>query len=338
VLSNELFASELFGIEGGIATGVNKRAGLIEEANGGDLFFDEIGQMIPQAQAAIRGVLEYGILKTQGGKKSIPVKTRFLSATNADIESFAYAGTFLPDLLDRLRQGGTIFLPPLRSRKEDIAQLVSRLVRSAEAGIPGALKREIEADSIAKLKQYDWPGNIRELQQVIGQAVANNPHVEHLAPIHIQFQVKSTGEVGPPAILPLAKPPVRSAGIDSILAEIKAFSFDDLQMSDLEGRLDDIEETVAHFLADYIRTALKGNPKRNDPQTPYYIEPSFKWIGGDAYDATKAYDYIKWLFEISKRASAALQEDPVLAWAHRKSLTQRPTGSGKKTTRPRAQE
>lgn len=324
VLNNELFASELFGIEASVATGVNKRTGLIQEANGGDLFFDEIGEMIPQAQAAIRGVLEYGVLTTQGGKKPIPVNTRFLSATNADIEAFAYAGTFLPDLLDRLRQGGTIFLPPLRHRKEDIPLLVSRLVRSAEASIPGAVEREIETDSIAKLKQYDWPGNIRELQQVIGQAVANNLHVEHFAPIHIHFQSAGTRDLAPSAILPPTKSQVRSVGIESILADIREFSFDGLQMKDLEGRLDDIEEAMALFLAGYIRAALAGNPKRNDPQVPYYIEPSFKWIGGDAYSATKAYDYVKWLFDISKRASAALHNDPVLAWAHSTSLTKRP--------------
>ncbi len=329
ILSNELFASELFGIEKRVATQVDQRDGLIRAADGGDLFFDEIRDMIPQAQAAIRRALEERAITPVGAKGPLPVNVRFLSATNADIEAFADAGTFLPDLLDRLRDGGTISLPPLRHRKEDIPLLVNKFLRDAEAKISGALRREIEPETLEKLKDYDWPGNIRELRDCIRQAVTNNPDVEHLAPVHIQFQPGRSGashRSKPPESSANSAPPV---SIDSIAEVIKEFSFDHLRVTDLKGKLGDLEEAVALLLARYVRAALKEHPK-DDPQAPYFIERAFKCIGGKAYDATKAYDYVKWLFDISQKASEALREDPVLGWAQRTSAAKRASKSRKK--------
>ena len=90
---------------------------------------------------------------------------------------------------------------------------------------------------------------------------------------------------------------------------------------------------MALLLAKYVRAALKDHPK-DDPQAPYFIERAFKCIGGNSYDATKAYDYVKRLFDISEKASEALRQDPVLAWAYKTSLTKRPSKPRKKASAP----
>jgi DNA-binding NtrC family response regulator len=325
VLSNELFASLLFGHLRGAFTGANEtKRGILSGANGGDVFFDEIREMIPQAQAAIRRVIEERQILPVGATTYEQINTRFLSATNADIEALADAGSFLPDLLDRLREGGTINLPALKSRKEDIPLLVPRIVRKAEQAIPGALRRQIESETLRKLEDYDWPGNIRELETCIGQAVTNNPDVEHLAPVHIFFQKKQTRPVTAAAGIGRVEAPLRSVSINAILQAINEFSFDALQLSELEGRLDEVDEAIALFLAGYVRTALNAHPKRGDTKKPYSIERAFKWIGGSSYGATEAYDYVKWLFKISEKANASLHKDPALEWAHNASLSGRP--------------
>jgi len=153
-----LFASELFGIDRGVATGVEQRTGLIQSADGGDLFFDEISDMVPQAQAGTLRVLEERRVCAIGNKEPVGVDVRFLSATNVDIESIAGAGAFRSDLFDRLRESGTVVLPPLRDRKEDIPLLVERFLRDAEAANPTALRRTIEPETLDRLSALRLAG------------------------------------------------------------------------------------------------------------------------------------------------------------------------------------
>jgi DNA-binding NtrC family response regulator len=335
VLSNELFASQLFGYVRGAFTGsVGESRGLISEARDGDLFFDEIREMIPQAQAAIRRVIEDRQVLRVGATTYEAISARFLSATNADIEAFAEGGSFLPDLLDRLREGGTINLPPLKSRKEDIPVLAESLLRKAELAIPGALRRDIHIDTLRKLEEHDWPGNVRELRDCIGQAVANNPDVEHLAPAHIQYHAKKTRpSTAAVSAIERVDGTVATPSLASILDVINGFSFETMQMADLDGHLDELDEAIALFLARYVSRALTANPMKGDPQKPYSIERAFKWIGGQSYDATKAYDYVKWLFKISNKATAVMRDDPALTWAHRASLSKRPPNPKKAQSR-----
>ena len=210
----DLFASELFGIESGVATGVEGRVGLIQAAHSGDLFLDEIRDMPPQVQVQILRVLEEHKVTSVGAKTPQSVDVRFLSATNIDLEAVATTEHFRPDLLDRLREGGTVRLPPLRERVEDIPLLVDKFVRDAERAHPGALRRQIDPEVLDRLCAYEWPGNIRELRQCIFNAVNHYPDVEHLVPVHLQFatvrkppekpaEVAQTSISAPPLVMTL---------------------------------------------------------------------------------------------------------------------------------------
>jgi len=198
-LTTDLYGSALFGHKkGSFTNALEDRKGLIQTADGGDLFFDEIKDMVPQAQAGILRVLEEGTVAPIGVTKVEEVDVRFISATNADIESMSAAGTFRGDLLDRLRGGGTFVLPPLRDRKEDIPLLAERFVREAEQANANALHRGIEPGVYEKLLEYEWPDNIRGLRQRIFQAVNNNPDVEYLVPVHIEsVERRESGTVQP---------------------------------------------------------------------------------------------------------------------------------------------
>ncbi len=168
-----LLESELFGYEKGTFTGaVHKRVGKIEQARGGTVFLDEIGDMPLSIQSKFLRLLQENSIERLGGKEPIDVDVRVIAATNRDLETAVAEGTFREDLYYRLRVV-TLTMPPLRDRKEDIDALIDYLLArlSAEMSItnPG-----ITADALHKIKQYDWPGNIRELSNSVKKALIFN--------------------------------------------------------------------------------------------------------------------------------------------------------------------
>lgn len=165
-----LFESELFGIEKGVATGVNKRIGLVEKADGGTLFLDEILDMPMSCQAKILRLLEEREVTRVGGSKPIQVDIRVVAATNKDLRSEAEAGRFRKDLFFRLNVVA-LTLPPLRRRKEDIPLLLKRFLQVHCQNINTPLM-EISRDAMQTFKNYDWPGNIREMENEIERLVA----------------------------------------------------------------------------------------------------------------------------------------------------------------------
>ena len=165
-----LLESELFGYEKGAFTGATaRRVGKIEQANGGTVFLDEIGDMPMSIQAKILRLLQERSIERLGGREPIPVDVRIMAATNRNLENSLEKGEFREDLYYRLKVV-TIGLPPLRDRKEDIHQLCSYFLSrlSAELGIenPGITK---EAESV--LCEYDWPGNVREFANTLQKAL-----------------------------------------------------------------------------------------------------------------------------------------------------------------------
>jgi PAS domain S-box-containing protein len=165
-----LVASELFGHEKGAFTGaLQRRLGRFELAEGGTIFLDEVGELPPETQVALLRVLQERTFERVGGTKPIPADVRVIAATNRDLDKAIAQGAFRLDLYYRL----SVFpveLPPLRDRAEDIPLLVEYLVRryAEKAGkkITGVGRR-----TIGLLTAYDWPGNIRELQNVVQRAV-----------------------------------------------------------------------------------------------------------------------------------------------------------------------
>jgi DNA-binding NtrC family response regulator len=168
-LPTELIESELFGHEKGAFTGAAaRRKGKFEQANGGTLFLDEIGDMSANVQAKLLRALEDRHIERLGGDESIPVDVRIISATHRALEEEIDKGNFRADLFYRLRVV-TIEIPPLRERREDIPVLASAFARQAEERhrLP---ERSVGREALRKLMEYDWPGNIRELKNVIERA------------------------------------------------------------------------------------------------------------------------------------------------------------------------
>lgn len=168
-----LLESELFGYEKGTFTGaVHRRVGKIEQARGGTVFLDEIGDMPLSVQAKFLRLLQENSIERLGGKEPIAVDVRILAATNRDLEAAVAEGKFREDLYYRLRVV-TLTMPTLRSRKEDLDILVGYLLNRLSAEL-GVVNPGISIAAEIKLKNYDWPGNIRELQNALKKAVIFN--------------------------------------------------------------------------------------------------------------------------------------------------------------------
>jgi DNA-binding NtrC family response regulator len=165
-LTESLLESEMFGHERGAFTDAKTlKKGLLEVANGGTVFLDEIGDMGPQLQSKVLRFLEEKAFKRVGGSVDIRVDVRVIAATNRDIEKMARAGSFREDLFYRLNVV-PISLPPLRERKEDIPDLVDHFLETFNREFKKTTARVTDA-AMACLKRHDWPGNVRELRNVI---------------------------------------------------------------------------------------------------------------------------------------------------------------------------
>src|SRR5881628_3356518 len=169
-LQENLLESELFGHEKGAFTGADKqRVGRFEQADGGTLFLDEIGDMSANTQAKILRVLQEHEFERLGGTRTLRVDVRLIAATNRDLSSMVETGAFREDLYYRLNVV-TIEMPPLRERKDDIVPLANTFIRK----FAGELKKKtegIEPDAQKLLMRYNWPGNIRELENTIERAM-----------------------------------------------------------------------------------------------------------------------------------------------------------------------
>ena len=170
-LSPALIEAELFGHEEGAFTGATRlRLGRFETANGGSLFLDEIGQIPPEAQEKILRVVEYGSLERVGSSQPISVNVQIIGASNADLKALAVQGRFKSDLLDRL-SFEVLFLPPLRERREDIFLLANHFAARMAFELGTDNTPRFSEQAITTLEQYQWPGNIRELKNVVERAV-----------------------------------------------------------------------------------------------------------------------------------------------------------------------
>lgn len=171
-IPENLVESEFFGIEAGVATGVKKHIGYFEQAEGGTMFIDEIGDMPLSSQAKILRVLQERSFRRVGGTKEISVDVRIITATNKNLEQEIRSGNFREDLFFRLSVL-ELHLPPLRVRRDDIPLLVNHFIKKYEEKLNVKIKG-ISTRAMRKLLDYDWPGNIRELENEIERAITLN--------------------------------------------------------------------------------------------------------------------------------------------------------------------
>ena len=167
-LPEQLVESELFGIEKGVATGVERRIGRIESANGGTLFLDEIGDLPLTAQAKLLRVLQEREVDWVGGRKPVPIDIRLVAATNKDLKEEIQRGHFRQDLFFRLNVVH-IRMPSLREIRGDIPMLAMHFLRKQAREMSRDIEG-IEPDAMKALTAYDWPGNIRELENEVKRA------------------------------------------------------------------------------------------------------------------------------------------------------------------------
>jgi psp operon transcriptional activator len=181
-LNENLLETELFGYDSGAFTGAGKRhEGRFERADNGTLFLDEIANTSGLIQEKLLRVVEYGEFERVGGSRTIKTNVRLVAATNEDLPSLADAGEFRADLLDRLAFD-VITLPPLRKRIDDILMLAESFAINMARELEFELFSGFTEKAKRSMLEYHWPGNIRELKNVVERSVyrCNNPHL----PVH----------------------------------------------------------------------------------------------------------------------------------------------------------
>lgn len=299
-VQEELFASDLFGHLPGAFTGATRRkSGRIVSAHGGHMFLDEVGNMPMRVQNGLLRVIVEGIVMPLGGERPTEaqsVDVRFIFATNADLEGRALAGTFKDDLLDRLRRGGGIVLPPLRTRKEDIPVLARTFLARAAADTPHCHVREISPEAIALLQEPDWPGNIRELEDFVRQTVSRHRDVKTLYPAQIELPARSVA-----AATTRGARPAESAPAEADLPPATA-AVDPGKVStdaDLEGALARLRFGHARALAELLAESLRRS--RHYGQDYNYTNAVDR-IRGSKRSTTEAADEIKRILRVDPAA------------------------------------
>jgi Nif-specific regulatory protein len=191
-----LLEAELFGFERGAFTGATaSRRGRFEAAHGGTLFLDEIGELEPALQAKLLRVLESGEVQPLGSERAHRVDVRIITATNRDLQGLLAAGTFREDLYWRINVI-TLELPPLRERREDLPPLIQHVLGRVDS----ELRREhrVRADAEAALLAYDYPGNVRELENILRRAATLAAGAE-ITPADLPPHVLARDEFAAPA-------------------------------------------------------------------------------------------------------------------------------------------
>jgi two-component system nitrogen regulation response regulator GlnG len=242
-IPENLLESELFGHEKGAFTGADrKRIGKFEQCNGGTLFLDEIGDMPSALQSKMLRVLQEQAFERVGGNETITTDVRIISATHRDLKALAAVGKFREDLYYRLGVF-TIHLPALRERDDDLLLLVQHFVRRFGREL-GRDVREVSEETLARLRVYSWPGNIRELQSVLKQAI-----------------LRATGPVLLPVMLPeMTTEPAPTASDESASAAPGLEEFIRQRLDEgSEALHDEVHRELDRLLLPLVMEYTRGN-------------------------------------------------------------------------------
>jgi psp operon transcriptional activator len=257
-LNESLLESELFGYEAGAFTGAAKRReGRFETAHNGTLFLDELANTSGMVQEKLLRVIEYGEFERVGGSRSVKVDVRLVAATNEDLPSLADSGEFRADLLDRLAFD-VITLPPLRERREDIMMLAENFAINMARELEMELFSGFTEKAKRTLLDYNWPGNIRELKNVVERAVYRNNNAN--LPVHNivldpfesiyrpQKRTKTQDRIPPPEIVSSPTTSTEALPKDQDLSETRINTIFDFPV--------DLKELSQDFEIDLINQAL----------------------------------------------------------------------------------
>jgi DNA-binding NtrC family response regulator len=248
-LAESVLASELFGHEAAAFTGAGKaHRGLFEQASGGTVFLDEVGEMSAQVQAMLLRVLQERVLRRVGGERSISVDVRVIAATHRDLSRMVAQGQFREDLYYRLR-GITLQVPPLRQRVADLPSMIQAFQQEIlHRGRP----LPVSAAAMRALAAYAWPGNVRQLRSEVHRWAVFCDHVvevQDLSP-EIQEAISPPRSASPPATpTPGVSPPVPSL---TTLADAVR-----------RTEMNVIQQTLTHFDGNLVRTAASLEIQRN---------------------------------------------------------------------------
>ncbi len=249
-IPRELIESELFGHERGAFTGaLNRGVGRFEQAAGGTLFLDEIGDMPPEAQTRLLRVLQEGEFTTVGGRQPIKANVRIVAATHRDLRQAIRAGQFREDLFYRLNVV-PIRLPPLRERIEDIPLLARHFLdRARAAGLPA---KQLDQGAMERLKAHPWPGNARELENLMRRLAALYPQEI----IGADAVANELAEAAPPADDAPRAPETLEQSVERHLAGFMSAHKDGMPIRDLYDRvLAEVERPLLRLAL----SATRGN-------------------------------------------------------------------------------
>lgn len=275
-LTETLLETELFGHEAGAFTGAQRRhQGRFELAHQGTLFLDEIATASLRVQEKLLRVIEYGSFERVGGRETIEVDVRIVAATNVDLPDLARRGQFREDLLDRLAFE-VITLPPLRARREDILPLAEHFATRMTQSLKRSYFAGFAPEAEALLLGHDWPGNIRELKNVVERAVYRNADPDEpvtqiqLDPFASPWRPKplSVAAAGAPLPAPApAEPPASAAPAPSTPGPT---SVDAISAPPVDGPLA-LEEAVQTYEVAMLQRALAVNR--------YHQRRAAEWLG-----------------------------------------------------------
>ena len=252
-IPRELIESELFGHERGAFTGATNRSlGRFEQANGGTLFLDEIGDMPPEAQTRLLRGLQEGEFTSVGGRQPIKANVRIIAATHRDLRTAIRQGQFREDLFYRLNVV-PIRLPPLRERVEDIPLLARHfLERARHDGLPS---KSLDQGAVDRLKQHTWPGNVREVENLMRRLAALCPEEIITADI-VAVELADAVPPSAPVVGAVAGPETLSRAVERHIKEFFATHNDGVGVTDV---YDKILAEVERPLIRMTLAATRGN-------------------------------------------------------------------------------